>query len=163
MIRILLMPVHEEDYIDALHLLAEFDCAIIGGSYVVDPVKANDIDIVIPDWAFRGAPHPVRQLLDLGYKYMSTDKFDKTRYGDPTMIATYRKKNSARDDEFNLLQSISKDGVNVVVCRSEFYAAYLGPIREMQANPEKYQTRDQRVELHEEHRQYLRHRLRWDG
>lgn len=149
------MSVNEEDYFEALALLVRFDGAVIGGSHVVDPNKANDIDVVIPDWAFHGKMHPVSDLLELGYEYTTTNKFNTEKYGDPTMIATYRKKN-------NILIS-DKDGVNITVCRNEFYAAYLGPIREMQVNPEKYQTRDQRVDLHEEHRQELRRRLRWDG
>lgn len=103
--------------------------SFVGGSYIVNTVAANDIDIVVPLSAFN--------------KYVAETMGFKQEWVE--IEDTYR------DDEFNRLHSTyRKDNVNLLVINDLYIPAYIGAVRAMKQNPEFFCSREARIALHKE-------------
>lgn len=114
---------NEEVKQDLFRALSFCEDAFIAGSYLVSPETANDIDVVIPQW---GYDHPT--LTMNGYK----TQCDPALYTNcPELVSTYR-----------------KGKINVLVVSNFYVPAYFGAAQLMKASPEKYATREARIELH---------------
>lgn len=111
----------------------EYDTIRIGGSYITNPDTANDIDLIISAWEFYKkeehipweAQGWVKQCNDNGVA-------SELEY----------------DTDFAIICHYRKGAINLIVINNIFYPAYVGAIRAMHNNPELYQTREKRVELH---------------
>lgn len=108
--------------------------AMLGGSQVVNKVAANDFDVFVHQYDidnFNTARFGFRQLQQGDAKY---DEIDHQRL-------------------FNVYEKLGTDGekkVNVIVVGAVYWPAYIGAIYAMKANPELYQTRDERIKLHKD-------------
>ena len=99
----------------------------VGGSYVVNPDTANDIDIVVHEHL---ALHSYKGFHRLNCRDDKYDEIDHVR--------------------LTAVHEGMIDGVkyNIIVVGAAFWPAYLGAIAEMRNNPEMYTDRESRVELH---------------
>lgn len=120
---------------EVMNILGLSSHIMIGGSWVVDPNAANDIDLVLPQWEFTAEMQNV--LLRRGFHQLQNgdEKYDEIDH--MRLIAVLERP----ADESN-------KKINVIIVGHYFWPAYCGAIRRMHANPEKYSTRDERVELH---------------
>ncbi len=104
---------------------------LIGGSYVVDPKAANDVDIIIHEYTHVYGKHVLpasfRELREGDEKY---DEIDNVR-----IITIYE-------------GMIGQDKCNIIVVGAAFWPAYMGAINEMRNNPEMYRSREDRIHLH---------------
>ena len=120
-----------KDHPDGMPDFLEFDY-LVGGSYVVNPSTAGDIDLYVheynepPDsWLIR---NEWRRLSEGDDKYPEIDN--------QRLKCVYEK--------------INKEGfkLNLIVVGCFYWPAYVGAIAAMTARPDLYQTRDARIELH---------------
>lgn len=102
---------------------------LIGGSYVVNPDTANDIDVVVHEYHAKEHYTGFHRLSEGDKKY---DEIDHVR-----LISVHE-------------GIIGGDKYNIIVVGAVFWPAYVGAIAEMRHNPELYSTRDERIELHRE-------------
>lgn len=109
-------------------VLTLFPGSFIGGSWIIDPKTATDIDIVVPWWAF-----------DLGIAVANGFELNETDYVVPELAYVLR-----------------KGKINLLVVRNEYVVAYKAAVREMLLNPELYVTREQRINLHQSFKRVIR-------
>ena len=118
----------------AINKLLSYRDHMIGGSYVVHPEKANDIDVIVHEYK-----HDIFMEGRLG-----TEGFRKLRSGDEK----YDEIDHVRITDIYEGTIVGIGKVNVIVVGAIFWAAYVGAIASMRAEPSKYTERDARVELH---------------
>lgn len=108
---------------------------MVGGSYVIDPDNAGDIDLYFheylqpsDDWLSR---HEWRRLTEGDVKYPEIDN--------ERLCCVYEK--------------INKNGfkLNIIVVGHLYWPAYVGAVVAMRCNPELYKTREARIELHKKY------------
>lgn len=113
--------------------LVELTPAFIGGSYLTNPDTANDIDVVISEtdyWKYESH--------FLGFRHY--DKLDGEQYREVHEIAWVA---YARN-------------VNLLVVKDLFLPAYKQAAFEMQMQTQHYQTREQRIKLHQQLKNVIR-------
>ena len=130
--------VTEEDIEIARTILDTYEGSFVGGSYIVNSEEANDIDILIsPDQWYKN------------YLWLKS-AYPQWKYKDNGAIdAGY-----SQDHEINVVAYVGK--VNLIVSKPDFIPAYKAAVVEMRRNPELYQTRDERVELHQSFKNKIR-------
>ncbi|QIG67200.1 hypothetical protein [Rhizobium phage RHEph15] len=116
-----------------LTLLLRFTPHLIGGSYVVNPDAANDIDVLIHEYLHTGELQT--HLLSKGFHTMRSDDERYDTIDNARLMAVYEGK-------------IGDDKCNILVVGATFWPAYQGAIAAMRNDPELYTTRDERIELH---------------
>jgi hypothetical protein len=106
---------------------------LIGGSYVVSPVHANDLDICV-------------------HEYNYDDKFRDRLYAKGFFALS---QGDEKYDEIDHMRIIDiYEGVvkgekwNIIVVGAVFWPAYVGAVNTMTSDPHLYMQRDQRVALH---------------
>lgn len=113
-------------------VLMSHEPAMIGGSYVVNPETANDIDIVV---------HEFKQNIDVLYRLgfhalqQGDDKYDEIDH--MRLINVFERAATDIDKK-----------VNVIVVGAAFWPAYIAAIREMTDFPTEYTDRSRRIALH---------------
>lgn len=119
---------------ESRELQAKFRWAFVSGSYITNPDTANDVDLVIPEWE-----RPEGVLEANGFTRMNKE------YGDsvvvPELNGTWR-----------------KGSLNVLVIRSDYAVAYKAALLHMTISPDQYQTREDRIALHQGFKQEI---TRW--
>lgn len=131
--------------------------AFITGSYLVDRKTANDIDVVVGEsaWRLYKAIHPKDPLLLSGkidvtgtiFERQKNEDSDGGRYG------------NSENEMFELVEHWRGGGVNVLVIRDIFIAAYKAASYALEANPKKHATREERVETHQRMKGIIRNML----
>jgi hypothetical protein len=111
-------------------VLQSFRGSFIGGSYVVDPETANDIDIVINELAFSD-----ELAISLGFY---TLKAGDSKYDN---IDFERLKNVYEGHDNGVK-------INLLVIGSVFWPAYVGAVYRMSQEPNFFTERAARVDLH---------------
>lgn len=116
----------------AMDVMAVHANYIIGGSHVINPDTANDIDILVHE--FR---HEPRLLTKLGFRALRSgdEKYDEIDH--MRLIAVYE----------NTPEPGTKK-VNVIIVGAIFWPAYVGAVHEMRSCPAEYAGRAERIELH---------------
>lgn len=108
---------------------------IIGGSYVINPDAANDIDLYVPSY------HEPDE------EYIRNNGWRRLEQGD--------EKYPEIDNErlHCVYEKINEDGfkLNLIVVGACYWPAYVGAVVAMRANRELYQTRDERIALHKKY------------
>lgn len=106
---------------------------MIGGSYVVSPIHANDIDIIVHEYHYD--EQFKQRLADKGFWALSSgdEKYDEIDH--MRIIDIYEGR-------------IKEHKCNIIVVGAVFWPAYVGAISEMATNPHQFMTREARVELH---------------
>lgn len=107
---------------------------MIGGSYVVDREKANDIDVVFHE--LRHEDGAVEQsLLNGGFRALQAGdgKYDEIDHN--RIIKIYE--GTIKDVKYN-----------IIVVGTAFWPAYMGAISRMRSSPELFGSREARVHLH---------------
>lgn len=112
-------------------VLMNHDPAMIGGSYVVNPEQANDIDIIVHEFL-----HHPEWLNNLGFVALQKGDKDYDEIDHVRLINVYER------------YAVDEKKVNVIVVGAAFWPAYVGAIQWMKYYPHLYQTREQRIELH---------------
>lgn len=111
-------------------VLQSFLGSFIGGSYVVDPKTANDVDIVINELVFSDL-----LATSLGFY---TLKAGDSKYDN---IDFERLKNVYEGHDRGVK-------INLLVIGAIFWPAYMGAINQMQMNPDQYRSREERIAIH---------------
>lgn len=125
------------DYSKAVLMMTMMPGAFIGGSYLVDPDKANDIDVVVSSSVWQLVAQTV---LDA--------------YGPSEMRFAERKEEYEGNPDVQEIHYFGR--VNLIVATEEMIAAYKAAAREMKNNPELYPTRHDRIELHQHYKRQIR-------
>ena len=111
---------------ELLWLRRFFKDSFVGGSYLINPETANDIDVIVPEWE----GNKIDVLRANGFVQMNEE------YG--------------TSEEIPELQSTWRKGaLNVLVISNDYVVAYRAAARHMRANPVQYPTRTERIELHQ--------------
>jgi hypothetical protein len=97
--------------------------AFIGGSFLVDPEVANDIDVVVPEYSFDPTA-----LLGHGFHQTSQAWYQ----GCPELLSTWRCRN-----------------VNVLVIRDAYVVAYQAATNVMRFRKDEFRSREARVKIHQ--------------
>lgn len=124
---------------------------LIGGSFVVDPDNANDIDIFVGASAFnlfaerrgyRGyCDHFVHNGIEFDDSFSSGREYYESNNEDDALVTTLR----------------STCGTyNVIVVQDDFVLAFKMALMRMTAAPEKFKTKAERVSLHHQLRAIIR-------
>lgn len=131
--------------------------AFITGSYLVDRKAANDIDVVVGEsaWCLYKATHQKDHLLLSGkidvagtiFERQENEDDDGGRYGD------------SENEMFELVEHWRGGGVNILVIRDIFIAAYKAASYSLEANPKKHTTREERVKTHQRMKGIIRNML----
>lgn len=103
-------------------------CGIVGGSWVIDPETAKDIDIFIPEWVADNKEIPacfVKQTNENG-------NVSELEY----------------ETDFAICGHYRFGMINLVVVTNMYWPAYISAIAEMQRHPDKYRDRPARVAMH---------------
>lgn len=116
--------------------------AFIGGSFIVNSEEANDIDVVIGSSEYGSIKKTYTFLEDF----------------EPSLVE--QEVSTEYDHIYELIATYKYKGVNLLVVRDEFIAAYKGAVVEMMNNPDEYQTREARIELHQRYKQVIRDMLK---
>lgn len=117
----------DETVAEAQDFIADYPASFIGGSYLVNPTGAKDIDIVVPAWE-----HDESAFVQSGYTKFCHE--DDSKYADDELqriVGTYR-----------------KGDINLLVIKPVYYPAYLGAAAAMTRQPAAYMQRDERINLH---------------
>lgn len=123
---------NDKEIVDVL--IKTLPTAFIGGSYLVAPENANDIDVL--------CLHSVMEQQFLDYLtdcqgfHKVVEKAQLTDYG------------IGEEDNYEVTATFRKDGVNLVIIKDLFWPAYVAGSKIIAAYPERYQTRPERVDLH---------------
>lgn len=124
--------------------------AFITGSFLVDKSKANDIDVVIGESAFALFRHKtgnesfLSQIEINGVNFECQESDDDDEYGD-------------REDEmFELVEHWRGDGVNILVIRDTFIAAYKASAYHLESRPKDHGTREARVATYQKMKAVIR-------
>lgn len=117
------------DYVDAI--LDAHGSAVIGGSYIVDPDTANDIDIYVNQFDAN-----LNAIIDAGYTPISDGHKKYPEIDHERLIAVYE------------IDTCDGPKANVIIVGAIFWAAYMGAINQMQMNPEQYRSREERIAIH---------------
>lgn len=124
--------------------------AFITGSFLVDKRKANDIDVVVGESAFAlfrqktETDSFLSQIEVNGVNFECQESDDDDEYGD-------------REDEmFELVEHWRGDGVNILVIRDIFLAAYKAAAYHLESRPKDHGTREARVATHQKMKAVIR-------
>lgn len=127
------------DYQLALELIARVPDSFIGGSYIIDPDNANDIDIVVPQRS---------------HSYLSTDNCLK--YGLHSYSPTGEEYEQDVVLEYIIQLYRGNGGINVIVVADHYYVAYLAGKLEYERNPDKYRgNKELRSGIHKQMKQTI--------
>ena len=126
-----------DDAKKALEIMSLLPGSFIGGSYIVDPTKARDIDVVVSYgvWTLRAE--------------MVMSEFGQSEQRFLERKAEYEGNPDVQEIHYY-------GNVNLIVASDEMLAAYKAAVREMRNNPELYSTRDERIELHQGFKRTIR-------
>ncbi len=113
-------------------VLNEITGSFIVGSYLVDPVKANDVDIVVPLSSYQ---HNIDKLNELEFSVSSRDDREYDRSDISCLVMTMRSKDRK---------------VNLLIISDEYIACYKGAVEHCRLYPEMHSTREQRVDIYEQ-------------
>lgn len=133
------------------NLICGFVCgAFITGSFLVDKKKANDIDVVVGESAFALFRHKTEkdsflsQIEINGVNFECQESDDDDEYGD-------------REDEMlELIEHWRGDGVNILVIRDIFLAAYKAAAYHLESRPKEHTSREMRVATHQKMKAVIR-------
>lgn len=135
-------------------LLDEIRGAFITGSYLVNPDKANDIDVVVSETAW---------ILASG-----KDEFARFNVVDIEGIKLEKQESSSEDgeryadDENEMYELVSHwrcNGVNVLVIRDFYLPAYKAASYALVASKPYYRDREARVKIHQHYKEQIRRML----
>lgn len=132
------------EVIEALH------GAFVTGSFLVSPSKANDIDIVVSEAAWGWHCAKISALFS-GDQLVAYHPFTKQE-------AENESDNYGRSDDemFELVSHWRHAGVNIIVIRDVYYAAYKAASYLLESMPRKYATREERVDAHQRCKKVIR-------
>lgn len=125
--------------------------AFITGSFLVDKRKANDIDVVVGESAFALFRRKTEKDCDFlsqievnGVNFECQESENDEDYGD-------------REDEmFELVEHWRGDGVNILVIRDIFLAAYKAAAYHLESRPKEHTSREMRVATHQKMKAVIR-------
>lgn len=135
-------------------LLEEIRGAFITGSYLVDPDKANDIDVVASETAW---------ILATGIPV--AEKFQLAKVAG---VILEKQENSSEDGEryaddenemYELASHWRCNGVNVLVIRDFYLPAYKAASYALVASKPYYRDREARVKIHQHYKEQIRRML----
>lgn len=106
----------------------------IGGSYITNPESANDIDIIIS--------------AELDYKAVA-EHFGMERQAVGSEISQEYLETHA------IVAIYLKGSTSLLVVRPHYIPAYRAAVRDMRNDPELYQTREERIDLHKHYRKQI--------
>lgn len=139
------------EVVDALH------GAFITGSYLVNRETANDIDIVVPHggWLHARAVGVGDTYHEQEALYVAGARFVKQEPEGESDNYT-----SSEDGMYELVEHWRNGGLNILVIRENFIPAYKAAAYYIESNPRAFQTREQRVEIHQRMKGEIREMLR---
>lgn len=108
---------------------------IVGGSYVTNPDTAGDIDLYVA--AFNEPDE--EYIKENGWRRLEQGDEKYPEIDQQRLMCVYEKINT---DGFKF---------NLIVIGYLYWPAYVGAVVAMMANPELYQTRDERITLHKKY------------
>lgn len=127
---------------------------LIGGSFVVDPNNANDIDIFVGKSAFTVfMERRSYRIYSPEFVFNDIEFFDSFESG-----REYYESNNEDDALFTTYRSVCGT-YNLIVVNDDFVQAFKISLNIMTAWPEKYKTKEARVELHHHQRGLIRNYL----
>lgn len=144
------MTVTKEDQQIAADVIEALHGAFVTGSFLVSPSKANDIDIVVSEAAW------------LWYCDMNSNYGYETQHVGNHVFTKQEVENESdnygrSDDEmFELVSHWRHAGVNIIVIRDVYYAAYKAASYLLESMPRKYATREERVDAHQRCKKVIR-------
>lgn len=120
----------------ASHFVSKVPGTFIGGSFVVNPTEANDIDIVVPlsTWLTACKEKIIPNAVDI---LTHDDKYNEE-------VQTYA-----------LAECWQWGDIQFLAIRDDYIPAYRAAVQEMLANPELFQERDDRIAAHKKHRDVI--------
>lgn len=123
----------------AQKIVTIFTDTFIGGSYITNPESANDIDVICS-----GAEdyQKIADYFGMSLAPVASEISDE-----------YRKTHA-------IIHIYIKGGTSLLVVRPHYIPAYKAAVRDMRNNPELYQTREERIDLHKHYRKQVEEMMR---
>lgn len=138
----------EKDKAALSGVVASFDGAFVTGSYLVNPDKANDIDVVVPLLAWKLWISETDRYWNVsGVKFTLQESDEDDNYAD------------AENEMYELAEHWRGGGINLLIVRDTFVPAYKAAAVRLSTNPKAYDTREKRVEVHQRMKQIIRDML----
>lgn len=135
-------------------LVEEIRGAFITGSFLVDPDKANDIDVVVSEtaWILATGKDDDRRfsmvkVAGLVLEKQESSSEDGERYADE------------EDEMYELVNHWRCEGVNVLVVRDFYLPAYKAASYALLASKPYYRDREARVKIHQYYKEQIRRML----
>ncbi|QIG69965.1 hypothetical protein EVB84_021 [Rhizobium phage RHph_Y48] len=113
--------------------LLNYSNYLIGGSYVVSPIHANDIDVLLHEYEHTDTIKHKLWAQNFRTLQQGDEKYDEIDH--KRLIEVYE----------GYIDGVK---LNIIVVGATFWPAYEGAVRSMQARPDLYMTREARIELH---------------
>lgn len=115
---------------------------VIGGSYVVDPATANDIDVIVHKFNYDDGM--LTRLNKFGFSRLQQGDKKYDEMDGQRIISVYE--GTLPEPGDYLAPEYHK--YNIIVVGEHYWPAYIGAIRRMTLNTAFYTTRDSRIDLH---------------